>query len=144
MSLGLCKVILAEQRIEPEIEEEPCKLALLDHKAAGAQILTVCTEDQIDVMGFQMRKGLDDAVRWHDGNILEHHRLETTFIKKLGLERLARVHYQGVRAEMEEPCRVRMNSHSMTNSRDQGPAARGIAYGSCVVVHVRKEVGIAC
>lgn len=98
MSLRLGKVITAIQRIKPDIQEEACKVALSNDKATGVQTLLVAREDEIDIVRFEIRGRLDDAVRRHDGDVFEHERLESGLVEEVGADGGVMVHDQGVRA----------------------------------------------
>ena len=63
MSLSIHKRIIPIQRIKPKIKKEPCKIAAPQNKAAGAQIVPILGDDEVDVGGgVQMGEGLDDAL----------------------------------------------------------------------------------
>lgn len=104
MNLGLGKFIGAEQRVEPEVQEEARKVAVLEHETTRAEVLAVLRQDEIDILPLQMRECLDDAVRRHDRDILQHQRLETASFKQMRFEGLGRVHDECMRAQVEEVC----------------------------------------
>lgn len=104
MCLSLCEIVIAIQRIEPQIQEKARKVAIPKYKAARVQILAVLRQDQVDILLFHVREGPDDAIRRHDGDIFQHQGSEATLIEEVGLERAGRVHYKRVRAEVEEVC----------------------------------------
>lgn len=138
------KVIAPIQRIKPDIQEEARKLPLSNEKAPRAQVIIVRGEDQIDVFGAQMRIRLDDAIGRHDGDILEHHRLQATLVEDMRFYRLARVHEERVGVEVKEKLRVGVGCHRVADGGDERPAARRAFERRFVVGKVREVVGIAC
>lgn len=83
--LRFLKVILPIQRIEPHIKEESRKVALSKHKASGVQVLVIRADYKVDILWLQVRESLDNAVRRHNGNVLEHQRLKAILVKDMRL-----------------------------------------------------------
>lgn len=143
MSLCSHKVIIAVHGIKPRIKEEPCKLPLSDNKASRAQVLGIPCKYQFHVVRGQACGGLNHAFGGDDGNILEHERPQAILIENLGLKRLRRLHYQGMRTQMVEIGRLGVGSHGVTEGRDSGPASRGFFKHGIVVRHICKEIRVA-
>lgn len=55
-----------------------------------------------------MRKGLDDAVRWNDGDIFEHETLESSWGHDVIFDGQGGVHDQSALVELEEVGRMRI------------------------------------
>lgn len=126
MRLRLRKHITPIQRIKPEIQKEAREVALAEHKAAGADILVILSHDEVNVICLEMRECPNDAIRRHHGEILEHQRLEAGLVKQMGLEGFRGVHDEGVRAEVEEVCRVGVCRHCVAEGRRDGPCVGGV------------------
>ena len=83
MDLSLHKIITAVQRLEPDIQEEPRKVAVPQDKATRTEILAILRQDEVDILLLQLRECLDDAVRRHDRDILQYQRLEPASFKQM-------------------------------------------------------------
>lgn len=143
MTLRLHEIVAPVQRIEPDIQKESAPITLFEDEASRTQIFLVLRNDKVHVSSLQVRKGLDDAVRGHDGNILEHHGLETLAVEDVRLEREFRVHDQGVGAEVEEVGGMRIRRQGMANGRHNGPTPRSIVQVRFILRYVGEEIGIA-
>lgn len=138
MTLGLLKVIIPIQRIEPAIQKKARPLPLPHDKTPLAQRLGVLRQDQVDLVALQMAEGPDDAVRRHDGLVFEHEAFEPLRGEDMLVQRERRIHDQGVRGEREEVGAVWVERHGVADGRDQGPAGRR------AIQFVRRRVGVEC
>jgi hypothetical protein len=93
MDLRLGKIIIAIQRIKPDIKEEARKLPVPKDKAPRVKILFILRDYQIDIFLLEMGECFDDAIGRDDGYILQHQRVQPAFLDEVMFERFARVHY---------------------------------------------------
>src|SRR5690606_12962837 len=102
MRLRMFKIMTPVQRIKPRIKKESGPFGPLDDETTRCQALRILSDDQVHIFFLQVAKGLNDAIRWHDWNVLQHERFQALLLENMRFEREGGVHDQGVLREVEE------------------------------------------
>ena len=130
VALGFLEIVAAVQRVEPGVQEELGPLGVADQQAAAREALAVLREDEVDALAFEVREGLDDAVRRHDGLVGDHEGFEFGGLQDYAGEGFAGVHDEGGGGEVEDPVGVWVDGQGVAEGGHGGPGGR----------HVRHEV----
>lgn len=125
--MGLCflKVITAIHWVKPRIEEEFCPFAILHNYATSSETVLILRGNEFDVACSDMRKGLDDAVWWHNRVILQHHLLELLGAHHMFFNFGARIHDERVLVEVPNVLAIGIFSDRVSHSYHFCPRKRG-------------------
>lgn len=123
MTFCFLKIITSIQRIKPGVEEEFCPISLPKNEAPLTQAFTILRENEIYLVTFQVRKGLDHTIWGNDRDVPVHQLLKPFRCHELAVKIDFRFHNQSMWRKRQEVFGMWICGHGVAERWHECPAA---------------------